>query len=65
MKVLRKAVLFFGSVVVTISIVIFVQQLHAGGKRNMDGTNALKGMEIPPIDRMLPDRVETATFALG
>jgi hypothetical protein len=65
MKTLWKTGFLFGSVVVTISIVIFVQQLPARGERNMEGTDALNRTEIPPIDRKIPAQVETATFALG
>ncbi len=65
MKTLWKTGFFFGSVVITISIVIFVQRLPAGGERNMEGTKTVQKAEIPPIDRRMPAQLETATFALG
>ncbi len=65
MKTLWKTGFFFGSVVITISIVIFVQRLPAGGERNMEETKTGQKVEIPLIDRRIPAQLETATFALG
>jgi hypothetical protein len=65
MKTLWKTGFLFGSVVAMITVMILLQQLPAGGERNMERTNTLKRTEIPPIDRKMPFQVETATFALG
>jgi hypothetical protein len=55
----------FGSVCMFIMIMIVIHQVSAGKERAMDGITATGTIGVPPIDRTLPDKVETATFALG
>jgi hypothetical protein len=65
MKRLRKTGFFFVSVVVISSMVILLQVMTIGGDINMEGTETAENNGLPPIDRLTPGRLETATFALS